>query len=49
MKLSGTDVDQMEPWMLASAYRSYITANTVPTAKPPSDDEYRAAIARTVH
>jgi hypothetical protein len=49
MGLASTAVDQMEPWMLSSAYRAYVAANTVPAARPPSDAEYRAAIAQTVH
>jgi hypothetical protein len=38
----------MEPWMLAAACQAWTAANTVPTAKPPSDEEYRAAVARMV-
>jgi hypothetical protein len=48
MGLSGADVDRMEPWMLAAACTAYNAANTVPTAKAPTDEEFRAAVARTV-
>jgi hypothetical protein len=46
MGIPGGDIDQMEPWMLAAAYVAWNTANSAPEAKAPSDEEYRAAVAR---
>ena len=43
-------VDQWEPYQFAAAWRGWKRANTKPTGpKPPSDEEFRRAVARTVH
>jgi hypothetical protein len=48
MHLSGSAVDEMEPWMLAAACAAWNAANTTPQVKAPSDEEYRAALAKVV-
>lgn len=39
-----------EPWQFAAAYRGWKTANSAPSGpRAPSAEEFRAAVARTVH
>lgn len=46
-------VDQWEPYQFAAAWRGWKRANTPPKARPPTDEEYRQAVAkalaRTMH
>jgi hypothetical protein len=42
-------VDRMEPYQFAAAWRGWRTANTTPKARVPSDEEFRLAVAATVH
>ncbi|HTN41814.1 MAG TPA: hypothetical protein VLZ84_11720, partial [Asticcacaulis sp.] len=39
-------VDRWEPYQIMAIYQGYITANSPKTAKPPTDEEFRAAVAR---
>ena len=49
MGFSPSDVDTWEPYQFAAAWRGWRAAHTPPTARPPTDEEYRAAVGRTVH
>lgn len=42
-------VDRWEPWQIAAVYTTWREANTPPTTKAPTDAEFRAAVAATVH
>lgn len=41
-------VDRWEPYQIMAVYRGYIAAHTQPKAQAPTDEEFRAAVARTV-
>lgn len=49
MGFGSDQIDTWEPWQLAAAQRGWMKANSPPKARAPSDEEFRAAIARTVH
>jgi hypothetical protein len=48
MGLDGGAVDRMDPWMLAAAIDAWRAANTVPDTKAPTDEEFRAAVAKAM-
>jgi hypothetical protein len=49
MGFGPAEADTWEPYQFAAAWRAWRAAKTPPTPKAPSDEEYRAAVARTVH
>lgn len=50
MGFGADQIDTWEPWQFRAAYRGWREANT-PPGKPraPSAEEFRQAVARTVH
>lgn len=49
MGFGPSEVDEWEPYQFAAVYRGWKAANSKPEAKAPSDEDFRAAVARTVH
>lgn len=49
MGFGPAEADLWEPYQFAAAWRAWRATKTPPTPKAPSDEEYRAAVARTVH
>ncbi len=49
MGLSATDIDRMEPYQFAAQWRGWSEAHTPPKARAPTAEEFRKAVARTVH
>jgi hypothetical protein len=42
-------IETMEPWQFAAAWKGYEAAHAPPKTRAPSDDQFRAAVARTMH
>jgi hypothetical protein len=48
MGFAPDQIDRWEPYQIKAVYIGWVKANTPKTVQPPSDDDFRAAIARTV-
>lgn len=42
-------VDQWEPWQYRAAYDGWVASKVPPQARAPSDADFEAAVARSVH
>jgi hypothetical protein len=49
MGFGADQVDLWEPYQFSAAWLGWRTANAVQPVKAPSDDEFRLAVAMTVH